>query len=326
MFSKTLYLEKIVKHLMILTYEVRAKSKLGLTDANRIAEDFYCGLLNLVYGCKLKNLNNQEQDYAGIDLGDESGSICVQVTSDNTSEKIQYTLDISKKYSYQEAYQRLVVLLINFKKDYTTTFISSFPSFTKDEIWDTHTLLKDIYAINDMARLKEIVEYLDSWLTTIIYINPIDLTAYDISSVLNLLFEFVQNEYPNSPTTKKTKFEFIKRGDDFIEQKNVLNSIAKDYFEGNVTPDLKYSSNIDQFLANPINKDSKKNYFSITTLLQKYYIDNGSIFNSLQELFKDVFEKVVTWENRSVSPQKLLIILHNMYFNCDIGNNPVSNA
>ena len=38
-------------------------------DANTVAEDFFCGLLNRLYGYSLQNMNNIQANYPGIDLG-----------------------------------------------------------------------------------------------------------------------------------------------------------------------------------------------------------------------------------------------------------------
>ncbi|MDD4111400.1 MAG: hypothetical protein PHS54_07700, partial [Clostridia bacterium] len=77
------------------------------------------------------------------------------------------------------------------------------------------------------------------------------------------------------------------------------------------------------FLSNPINSDYQKKYFTITEAFQKNYSENPDHFKNIGELFGFVFDEVINYDNRNeIDDRKLLIILHNMYFNCDIGNNP----
>lgn len=95
------YQEKIIKALSWLKTEVDYHNSLSLTDINHAAEDFYCGLLNLVYGYNLKNINITEQNAAAIDLGDEQKKIAIQVTSTSTLAKTKYTVEkfIVKNYT-----------------------------------------------------------------------------------------------------------------------------------------------------------------------------------------------------------------------------------
>ena len=59
----------ITARLSTLTAYIRLNNKQGLTDANKEAEDFFCGLLNMVLDASLGNMNRIQQDYPAIDLG-----------------------------------------------------------------------------------------------------------------------------------------------------------------------------------------------------------------------------------------------------------------
>ena len=98
-------------------------------------------------------------------------------------------------------------------------------------------------------------------------------------------------------------------------------------FNNEIRPSLQYDKKIESFLGNPINSELQKKYFAITESLQKIYSENTDQFRSIGDLFGFVFDETISYENRQeIDDQKLLIILHNMYFNCDVGNNPNENA
>lgn len=325
MFNKGNYLSKINKHLMLLALGVRSKNRLGLTDDSKLSEDFFKGLVNLILGYDFKNLNTAETDYAGIDLGDESKRLCIQVTADDSSEKIKKTLAVSDKYKRYETYDTLVVLIIGFKRAYSTEFTSSFPNFDKKKhIWDIDDILKKIYAIDDMSLLKKIVGYLDEWLGTIIRIDPVELTESDLASIVDVLFKYAKEGAASSGEQQEKKYKIVYRDQSFIDKKNALNSVSQAFFDAEISPALQYAKDIENFLSNPINKDYQEKYFSLTAIFQDIYSQNTAEFdNNLESFFSYLFRGIVNWENRNqISAPKLLVVLGNMYFNCDIGNNP----
>ncbi|WP_368660955.1 SMEK domain-containing protein [Paracoccus sp. (in: a-proteobacteria)] len=66
---------------------MRARSKLGFTDVNRILEDFFKELLNLIYTANRVNLNKIRRNAPGLDLGDTTSTTkrAFQVTSQASS-------------------------------------------------------------------------------------------------------------------------------------------------------------------------------------------------------------------------------------------------
>ena len=323
MYLKGTYFNKITSTLMILAYTVSEKNKLSLTDDNKWSEDFFKDLLNRVYGYELINLNTKEQNYAGIDLGDSSKRICVQVTSSGTSQKVKDTLAISDKYNREQEYDSLIVMVIGWKKKFTTVFSSKFATFDKDTcIWDIRTLLSRIYSM-PTDEMKKIADFLDSELNNVITIDPIKLIDEDIAVTIDVLFDYVQKDLNQDIQDSQQKYKLVKRSDDFITRKNELNNVDDVLFNGEIRPSLQYDKSIETFLSNPINNQHQKKYFAIAEAFQKNYTENPNRFSNIGELFGFIFDEVINYENRNeVDDRKLLIILHNMYFNCDVGNNP----
>ena len=94
MTARGVFIGPIIDDLDTISSRVRARSKLGLTDLNRILEDFFKDLLNLIHKANLVNLNETRRNAPGIDLGDTTSATkhAFQVTSQATAQKINKTL------------------------------------------------------------------------------------------------------------------------------------------------------------------------------------------------------------------------------------------
>lgn len=85
-------IDKIIEIFNIYISEVKLKSACNLNDESIHAENFICELLNMCYGYKLHNLNEDKLNFPGIDLGDEENRLGIQVTMQKNSDKINDTL------------------------------------------------------------------------------------------------------------------------------------------------------------------------------------------------------------------------------------------
>lgn len=161
MLNKEIYLKEVAKSLALLSNEVTILNAINLYDINIAAEDFFPGLLNLIYGYQLKNVNYLEKNAPAIDLYDEVNRIAIQVTSDNSSKKINHTIEEFNKNKSYNRYDRLVFLVLTQKKKYTAVFDTD-GNFVFDkikDIWDVEDLMKDIRKL-DTEQIKEISKYL----------------------------------------------------------------------------------------------------------------------------------------------------------------------
>ena len=165
MFRKETLMKNIMSRLSCLTNYVRQNNKLGWTDVNHGAEDFYCGLLNSAFGWKLKNQNELKMDFPAIDLGDPENRICVQVTSTTERSKVQRTLYKFFGNGLNEQYSRLIVLIIGEKPDYRSGFLveEGFAFDPKADIWDLAVLNEKLSAL-EVDVLEQVSQYLDKQL------------------------------------------------------------------------------------------------------------------------------------------------------------------
>lgn len=156
MLKYEIYLKGIAHSLALLSKEVEIRNAVNLYDINIVAEDFFPGLLNLIYGYELKNINYLEKNAPAIDLYDSKNKVSIQVTSDNDSAKIKHTISEFNQNGFYEIYDRLIILILTQKKKYTTDFDTE-GKFTFDkekDIWDVESLIKDIRKL-ELDKLKK---------------------------------------------------------------------------------------------------------------------------------------------------------------------------
>lgn len=61
-----------------ITY-IKISNSNSYTDINKISEGFVMNLLNIIFDWDLKDLNKEKMNYPGIDLGDSSKGVAVQL-------------------------------------------------------------------------------------------------------------------------------------------------------------------------------------------------------------------------------------------------------
>ena len=149
------------RYLAIWMTNIGLDNDQGLTDINSDAEDFCCGLLNIVLEVRLQNLNLLQMNFPAIDLADQNRRICVQVTSTAGAEKITHTLDRFFAHELEKDYDRLIVMILGKKKKYQKQFPKK-EDFSFDhtqDVWDIQKLLTQIAGLS-MPMLEQVDDYL----------------------------------------------------------------------------------------------------------------------------------------------------------------------
>ena len=160
-------MQRITDALSIVTNNVKLHNSRGRTDINKEAEDFYCGLLNIILDKNLVNLNLLEMNFAAIDLADDKGRICVQVTSTEGRQKVDKTLEKFFAKDLNLDYDRLIVLIIGEKPQYQREFDTKqgFDFAHKRDVWDLPVLLVQIEKL-DEKKQEAVDAYLQKWVNT----------------------------------------------------------------------------------------------------------------------------------------------------------------
>ncbi|WP_197070549.1 SMEK domain-containing protein [Aeromonas allosaccharophila] len=185
------YQKKIIAALTWLKTQVEMHNSITLTDINHGAEDFYCGLLNLVYGYNLKNINITAQNAAAIDLGDEHSKIAIQVTSTSALGKTKYTVEKFIEKELYKKFDRLFILNIVKKTNHDAATIGGPKYFldTKADIIDVEDLIKKITSDPDLKKLKAIADFLDDELSL-----PVQKSLpNEVLTILGII-EFISDE------------------------------------------------------------------------------------------------------------------------------------
>lgn len=161
--------EELTKACSDLLYKlcdlVESRNNLNYYDINISSESFFIPLLNTIFDCDLKNMNSEKKNATAIDLYDSNGKIAIQVTSNNSADKIHTTLKSYRKNKLYEKYERLIFVVIvrshMYRADFTNDIDGEF-SFSKgDDIYTINTLIKAISALNieKIASIKSYLEY-----------------------------------------------------------------------------------------------------------------------------------------------------------------------
>lgn len=183
--NRDIYVTKIKTLLNVLKGEIKDSGKLNLLDVNVHAEDFYRDLLNLVYGWRLQNMNQWNQNAAGGDLWYEDGKVVIQVSSTATKDKIQSSIDkLSAEHfaGYRFKFLRIDGDVIKLRKDSYNTHddIAFDPSV---DIIDISNLLKDIMHL-EIDSLRQVYELC---VKEIVPVDTPKVTETDLAIVVKAL-------------------------------------------------------------------------------------------------------------------------------------------
>ncbi len=154
-------LSDICNKLSIVITHLRLDSNQMSTDIIAVAEDFYCGLLNIILDLNLTNLNRLRMDYPAIDLADTDARVCVQITSTSSRKKIDHTLERFFAHNLDQEFDRLIILILGDRMQYRNGFRVSrtFDFDPERDIWDISKLMFQIEAL-DIDRLEQVHLYL----------------------------------------------------------------------------------------------------------------------------------------------------------------------
>lgn len=163
MLKKENYIKQIDQILALLLVQITLRGYQQLYDMHVISEDFTAGLLNLVFGYSLENLNHLRANYPGIDLGDSVNGIAFQVTAEKSNRKIQETIDKFVQERLYEAYPQLMFFILaeNYNPRSSFDTRGHFIFDKRNHILDFGKLGKRIRGL-ETERLEEIVQFFDT--------------------------------------------------------------------------------------------------------------------------------------------------------------------
>jgi hypothetical protein len=160
MITRGYFIGQIIDELTAVSQQVKSRAGLQLFDLNRYLEDFFKDILNIVYGYKLINLNDERSNNPGLDLGDEAAEVAFQVTSTKSSSKVNETL---KKAANQVGkFPTIFVLVLQDKQgSYTldSALTKPFGFVAEEHVLDIGDVLKKVLSlpIDKLQSLHDLV-------------------------------------------------------------------------------------------------------------------------------------------------------------------------
>lgn len=105
------YFNYIEEKLNFLAYRIKERGKLNLLDLNIYSETFFAEMMNMLLDLNLKNMNAIWQNVEGIDLIDIDSKVVAQVSSTNSRQKIENSLNKEILKQYKD--YRFIFILIS---------------------------------------------------------------------------------------------------------------------------------------------------------------------------------------------------------------------
>lgn len=303
----------------------------GLFDEHKHSEDFFKGLLNILYQSKgyyFENINIVEKNsnFPAIDLYERSGEMAVQITSRTDRDKVNDTIKLFIKKELYKKYKRLVVIIITPKIDFKSEFDTK-GKFIFDKKRDVQCLSDLSLEISQLSteKIEDILEYIKKQMELFqIKSEPIRLSEMDIKELVLQINNVIKDEIIQIKTDLGKEIELTALPDSYIAKKNLLNNVEEEYFNGSIRKSIVYHDKIQQFLKNPINKKTVECYLAVVDELQELYLSNGEKFDSITKFFIFVYNRVADKFSQELGydKRKIRIVLHCMYFGCEIGIKP----
>ena len=134
----------IIDNFERIANQARVRGQMQLFDLHTHVETVFKQILNEAFGCNLINLNADEPNSPGLDLGDIGKRVAFQITADKRSSKINETLDkITEEQlnSYDKIY---ILTVVERQGSYTidNDLAKRVHRFTEDQIIDYRNVVK----------------------------------------------------------------------------------------------------------------------------------------------------------------------------------------
>ncbi|OFY86999.1 MAG: hypothetical protein A3K10_16165 [Bacteroidetes bacterium RIFCSPLOWO2_12_FULL_31_6] len=271
-------------------------SKDGLVDINHYCENFVTLLLNHLQNEVFVNLNNEQKNYPGIDLGSKKSKIAYQITSQKKSTKIDKTVaTIIDQEGYDDYNHLKFFILTNKQKSYSKEYdLGGFMKFNpKEDVVDFDWYLDEIQN-KPAAYLKEVLEITDSEIesilckydshTKILQAKVIDPTFYSTGFPEEIVADLIDREHVNiriEEYLKDNDLVFIE-GDEDCGKTTVCSQYAK----------LNSEYTISIFFSPNHITDYRLEYFYSNFVNQaKYMLNAYDLINEFDPVSVDAYQQ-----------------------------------
>lgn len=147
---------------------------------------------------------------------------------------------------------------------------------------------------------------------------PFDFSDQDIKALIQDFKEqlpAINKAVQDKVTELKYDYEKID-----IDRKNALNGLGEEYYRNEIKArSLLDFVKIQEFLGDPINAESKEQYFDIAAELSNLISVKRSNFATFDEIFVYIYQYITDRATDMKGKRHIYTLLHYMYFECLIG-------
>lgn len=197
--KKQVQIQYVIEKLSYFCQYVKINNRNSFTDINLLAEGFLMNLVNIVLGLDLCNLNEQQINYPGVDLGDLFAKIAFQVTSKKDSKKIIETYEtVLKDYKgigkvtdvFSEHIYFLIIdekKTIFQKKTLEQITRASQGRFHETDILDINDIIKKVVSLydKDYERFMQVYYLISRTIDTLPFIPTDKIVVEEILTCFN---------------------------------------------------------------------------------------------------------------------------------------------
>lgn len=311
----SIYYDYILERLSTLAVAINTNGKLNILNLHNHAEIFYRDFFNKLYGWKLRNINNDQQNNESIDLICDTNKILIQVSATCSKNKIESSLNREFINEHKNYHFKFISIskdssLLR-KKDYSNPFGILFEP--EKDIYDLEFIMRDVYNL-DIDNQKLIYEFIKKELGREVDINKL---SSNLANVINILSKEDLNK--NNQPINIDVFEIDRKIS--FNNLDIAKLTIEDYRIYHSTVDKIYSV----YDTSGVNKSS-----SVLATIRKEYIENSTIKNDNELFFKvisNIQEKIVNSSNFIEIPIDELEMCINAlvvdaFIRCKIFKNP----
>ncbi len=315
--SRVGYFDYIEEKVNLLAIRINARGRLNLLELNNFSEVTYAYFLNELYGWKLDDGNTRKQNIDSIDLVDDTNKIVVQVSSINTKDKIENSLN-GNTIKQHSSYTFKFVSIANDADGLRTKIYKNPHGINFDpqnDIIDKNWILKKIRTLKP-EQLRIFYDLVRKELG-----NSMDIVKLDsnLATIINILAK--ENWTDIDPPSKINPFE-IERKIDYNELIDNTKAIVHEY----AIYKHKVENHYEVFDSLGVNKS-----LSVLQLVNKIYReeslkseDSDEIFINIGDRVRQIIEESANFERIEFDILVLCIdiLLVDAFIRCKIFKNP----
>lgn len=315
--NRAIYYNHIEERLLTLCSIIKQRGKINILDYNLHSENFYRDLFNKLYNWELENLNSEIHNVEAIDLIDQLNHIIVQVSSTNTSTKINNSLKkpilLDPEYN---GYNFKFIFIVEDAQDLRTKLYNSPKEIQfnpKKDIYDCRKILSDIQSL-DINVLKSVFDLIKSELGQVSSESKLES---NLTTIINILSK--ENLSITYQTDALNSFE--------IERKIGFNELSTSRY---IIDDYKVYHHIVDRIYAEFDKFGVNKSTSVLNKIRNEYI-NLSSYLSGDELFVRIISNIssiirnsANYKNMAMEELEMCvgILIVDAFIRCKIFKNP----